>query len=193
MAPTARSSRGARQAKIVVTGPYGAGKSTFVRTMSEIAAVSTERDVGPLDASSGKRATTVAMDFGRLTLDDDLTLLLFGTPGQRRFDFMWRILSRGMVGFVVLVDASRPGSMPEAAGILSFFTDAARVPFVVAVNKGADEPDGGVARVRGQLALPGHVACLPVDARVKDSVRQALLALLETAVADVDAGEATAS
>lgn len=187
MAPRARAAGGARQAKIVITGPYGAGKTTLVQTMSEIAVLSTERDVAPGDAMPGKHGTTVAMDFGRLTLDDELTLLLFGTPGQRRFDFMWRILSQGMVGFVVLVDVSRPASLSEAGGIVSFFTDVADVPFVVAANKGAHEPDGGVARVRRELALPEAVACLPVDVRVRDSVRQVLLALLEAAVADVDA------
>lgn len=192
MAPTARAAGGARQAKIVVTGPYGAGKTTFVQTMSEIAVLSTEREIEPVGALPGKRGTTVAMDFGRITLDDDLALLLFGTPGQRRFDFMWRILSQGMVGFVVLVDARRPGSLAEAEAILSFFTDVARVPFVVAVNKAGDDPDGDAARVRAQLDLPPAVACLAVDARVKDSVRRVLLALLEAAVADVDGRPAAA-
>lgn len=188
----ARASGGARQAKIVVTGPYGAGKTTLVQAMSEIAVLSTERSLDGNGTLPNKQATTVAMDFGRLTLDDDLALLLFGTPGQRRFDFMWQILAEGMVGFVVMVDASRSDSFAEAGEILRFFTDVADVPFVVAVNKGEREPDGGVARARAALALPDEVRCLPVDARSKDSVRAVLIALLEAALADVEAREAAA-
>jgi signal recognition particle receptor subunit beta len=192
VAPKARASNGARQAKMVVTGPYGAGKTTLVQTMSEIAVLSTERDVGSGHVLPGKRGTTVAMDFGRITLDDDLALLLFGTPGQRRFDFMWQILAEGMIGFIVLVDASRPESYAEARDILGFFTDVAEVPFVVAVNKGGDHPDGGVARARSEVGLPDGVRCVAVDARDKDSVRGVLLALLEAALEDATAREAAA-
>lgn len=192
MAPKARTAGGARQAKMVVTGPYGVGKTTLVQTMSEIAVLSTERDVDGGDALPGKRGTTVAMDFGRITLDDDLALLLFGTPGQRRFDFMWQILAEGMIGFIVLVDASRPESYTEARDILEFFTDVAEVPFVVAVNKNGGHPDGGVAHARAELGLPDGVRCVACDARDKDSVRGVLLALLEAALEDVDAREAAA-
>lgn len=190
MALKARASGSARQAKMVITGPYGVGKTTLVQTMSEISVLSTEREIGGADSLSSKRATTVAMDFGRITLDDDLALLLFGTPGQRRFDFMWQILAEGMIGFVVMVDASRPASIAEAGEILDFFTDVADVPFVVAVNQGDGEPDGGVTRVRAELALDEGVRCLPVDARSKDSVRGVLIALLEAAVEDAEAREA---
>lgn len=191
MALKARASGSVRQAKMVVTGPYGAGKTTLVQTMSEISVLSTEREIGEADSLSGKRATTVAMDFGRITLGDDLALLLFGTPGQRRFDFMWQILAEGMIGFIVMIDASRSASFAEAAEILRFFTDVADVPFVVAVNRG-DEPDGGVSRARRELALDDGVRCLPVDARSKESVRGVLLGLLEAAVEDAELRETAA-
>lgn len=189
MAPKARASGASRQAKVVITGPYGAGKTTLIQTMSEIAVLSTERQLSHSGGMPGKHDTTVAMDFGRITLDDELALLLFGTPGQRRFDFMWQILAEGMIGFVVLVDASRPSSFPEAADILRFFTDVAEVPFVVAVNKGEGQHDGGIARTRRELSLPDGVRCVAVDARHKDSVREVLVQLLEAAVEDVEARE----
>src|SRR5512137_2867168 len=106
--------------KMVITGPFSAGKTEFIRTISEIDVVSTERKISS-DAERIKDQTTVAMDFGRITVDDDLVLYLFGTPGQKRFDFMWEILSEGMLGFIVIVDSSRPETFREAKGILQTF------------------------------------------------------------------------
>ncbi len=94
----------AQSVKMVVTGPYSSGKTQFIRSISEIDVVATERKVSS-EAEKIKDSTTVAMDFGRITVDKELILYLFGTPGQRRFDFMWEILSEGMLGFVVMVDS----------------------------------------------------------------------------------------
>jgi uncharacterized protein len=183
--------RNTRQVKIVVTGPFGAGKTTLIKTMSEIAVLSTERKLSD-NGKQAKSSTTVAMDFGRLTIDQDLQLYLFGTPGQKRFDFMWEILAEGMLGFVVLVDAEREESFEEAQEILEFFNSAAEVPYVVAVNKGADEHDGGVGRSREWLRLPEHVRCVAVDAREKDSVKSVLLELLYAVLDEIEAGEPAA-
>src|SRR5437773_6264785 len=106
--------------KIVVTGPFAAGKTTLIRTISEITVLSTEKDITD-STRTRKNETTVAMDFGRITIDRDLVLYLFGTPGQDRFDFMWEILGEGMLGYVLLVDMARPDSLAEAAGILTAF------------------------------------------------------------------------
>src|SRR3984885_1511919 len=106
----------AQAVKIVVTGPFSAGKSTLIRTISEITVLSTEKDITD-ETKARKSETTVAMDFGRITIDKDLVLYLFGTPGQDRFDFMWEILGEGMIGYVLLVDSSRPESLDEAASI----------------------------------------------------------------------------
>src|SRR6201995_1639389 len=120
--------------KIVVTGPFSAGKTTLIRTISEITVLSTEKGITD-ETRSRKTDTTVAMDFGRITIDRDLVLYLFGTPGQERFDFMWEILGEGMLGFVLLIDATRPESVAEARTILPAFRDVSAVPFVVAVNR----------------------------------------------------------
>ena len=167
--------------KIVVTGPFSAGKTTLIRTISEITVLSTEKDITD-GTRSRKSETTVAMDFGRITIDRDLVLYLFGTPGQDRFDFMWEILGEGMLGYIVLVDASRPDSLEEAVGILSAFRRMARVPFIVALNRaeGLDEDDE--ARVRAALSLEPDVPVVPCDALDRESVKAVLLALLYAVV-----------
>jgi len=164
-----------------VTGPFSAGKTTLIRTISEITVLSTEKDITD-GTRSRKSETTVAMDFGRITIDRDLVLYLFGTPGQDRFDFMWEILGEGMLGYIVLVDASRPDSLEEAVGILSAFRRMARVPFVVALNRaeGLDEDDE--ARVRAALSLAPDVPVVPCDALDRESVKAVLLALLYAVV-----------
>ena len=96
--------------------------------------VSTERKISA-EAEKVKESTTVAMDFGRITVDDELVLYLFGTPGQKRFDFMWEILSEGMLGFIVMVDSTRPETFREARSILETFRAYAPTPYVVAANK----------------------------------------------------------
>lgn len=126
--------------KMVITGPYSSGKTEFIRSISEIEVVSTEREVTTEAERREKGATTVAMDFGRITVDDDLVLYLFGTPGQRRFDFMWEILAEGMLGFIVMVDSSKPETFREAKSILETFRAYAPTPYVVAANK-QDHPD----------------------------------------------------
>ena len=120
--------------KMVVTGPFNSGKTAFIQSVSEIDVVSTERKIST-EAERIKETTTVAMDFGRITVDDDLVLYLFGTPGQKRFDFMWEILAEGMLGFVVMVDSARPETFREARGILQTFRAYAPTPYVVAANK----------------------------------------------------------
>ena len=120
--------------KIVVTGPFSAGKTQFIQSISEIDVVATEKKISHPEERI-KDQTTVAMDFGRITVDEDLVLYLFGTPGQRRFDFMWEILAEGMLGFVVLLDSVRSETFREARSILGTFRSYAPVPYVVAANK----------------------------------------------------------
>src|SRR5438132_9989620 len=173
MRPRRRSSRQA--VKNVVTGPFAAGKSTLIRTISEITVLSTEKDIAD-ETKARKSETTVAMDFGRITIDKDLVLYLFGTPGQDRFDFMWEILGEGMLGYVLLVDASREDSLQEAKGILEAFRKMARVPFVVGLNRAEGLDEGDETKVRAALDLEPDVPVVPCDATDRESVKAVLLA-----------------
>lgn len=163
--------------KMVVTGPFNSGKTEFIRSVSEIDVVSTERKISS-DAEKLKEETTVAMDFGRITVDDDLVLYLFGTPGQRRFDFMWEILSEGMLGFVVMVDSARPETFREAKSILETFRAYAPTPYVVAANKQDMKDAWEVGDLRIALRLDEKIKLLPCVATEKESVKNSLLELL---------------
>ena len=188
-APTRnRRKHGGTAVKIVVTGPFSAGKTTLIRTISEITVLSTEKDITD-HTKSRKAETTVAMDFGRITIDRDLVLYLFGTPGQDRFDFMWEILGEGMLGYILLVDSSREDSMQEAVGILAAFRKMARVPFVVALNRSAGLDPSDENAVRETLELGDEVPVVPCDATDRESVKAVLLALLYSVVDQIDAAE----
>ena len=181
-----RRKHGGQAVKIVVTGPFSAGKTTLIRTISEITVLSTEKDITD-HTKSRKAATTVAMDFGRITIDRDLVLYLFGTPGQDRFDFMWEILGEGMLGYILLIDAGREDSLQDAVGILAAFRKMARVPFVVALNRAAGIDPAEEDRVRDVLELDEDVPVVPCDATDRESVKAVLLALLYSVVDQIDA------
>jgi small GTP-binding protein len=164
--------------KMVVTGPFNAGKTQFIQSISEIDVVSTERKVSNPTERSVKTTTTIAMDFGRITVDDDLVLYLFGTPGQKRFDFMWEILSEGMLGFVVVVDSARPETFREARSILETFRAYAPTPYVVAANKQDLQDAWELEDMRHALRLDGATKLLPCIATDKGHVKTVLLELL---------------
>lgn len=169
-----------RPVKIVVTGPFSAGKTTLIRTISEVAVVGTERDVTD-DTRAIKDRTTVAMDFGRISFESDASLFLFGTPGQRRFEVMWEVLSDGMIGFILLVHAVDDRSLAESGHILDSFRKYADVPYVVGVTH-LDEADGTteeiLARVREGLELPPEVGVIPCDPRQRGDVKELMLKIL---------------
>jgi hypothetical protein len=173
--------------KMVVTGPFNAGKTEFIRSVSEIDVVSTERRIST-EAERVKDQTTVAMDFGRITVDDNLVLYLFGTPGQRRFDFMWEILSEGMLGFIVMVDSTRPETFREARNILETFRAYAPTPYVVAANKQDSRDAWELTDMRIALRLDKKVKFLPCVATDKEMVKKVLLELLYSILEEMDKG-----
>jgi hypothetical protein len=172
--------------KMVVTGPFNSGKTQFIRAISEIDVVATERKISS-EAEKVKESTTVAMDFGRITVDEELVLYLFGTPGQKRFDFMWEILSEGMLGFVVMVDSTRPETFREAKSILETFRAYAPTPYVVAANK-QDAPDAWeLDDLRIALRLDPAIKLLPCVASDKEKVKEVLLELLYSILQEMEA------
>lgn len=166
-----------RQLKILVSGPFAAGKTTFIRSISDITALSTERQVSDGSARI-KAGTTVAMDFGRVRLPAGPALHLFGTPGQSRFDFMWEVLSEGMLGLVLIVDGSRPETFPDAANIARSIRARSNAPVVLAVTRVAGLDEVSAQRWRSAMGLPVGTPVVACDARDRDSVKGVLLALL---------------
>jgi signal recognition particle receptor subunit beta len=128
------------------------------------------------------------MDFGRITVDEELVLYLFGTPGQKRFDFMWEILSEGMLGFIVMVDSTRPETFREARSILETFRAYAPTPYVVAANKQDLEDSWDIDDMRIALRLDPKLKFLPCVATSKDSVKNVLLELLYSILAEMESG-----
>jgi small GTP-binding protein len=172
--------------KMVITGPFSSGKTEFIRSISEIDVVTTERGISSEAERAVKESTTVAMDFGRITVDDDLVLYLFGTPGQRRFDFMWEILAEGMLGFVVMVDSTKPETFREAKSILETFRAYAPTPYVVAANKQDVADAWNTDDLRIALRIEEGVKLLPCVASDKESVKTVLLELLYSILEEMD-------
>ena len=167
-----------KRLKVVVTGPFNSGKTQYIRTISEIEVISTEKKVTATDLASIKGETTVAMDFGKVTIDGN-KIYIFGTPGQEQFQIMWEVLTENMIGFIVIVDSTDKERFDDARKIIKFFAEILEEPFVVAANK-QDLPEAlSVEELKKELELPKDALMLPLIAKDKKSTEKVLNLLLE--------------
>lgn len=164
--------------KVVVTGGFNSGKTTLIQTVSEIPIVTTDEKLTDSQQNI-KGETTVVMDFGRITVDLDTIVYLFGTPGQKRFDFMWDILSKNMVGFIVMIDSSNLDSIQATEDIMSYFKEMSDVPYILAANKQDDPDAASLSEIGRTLGLAEEEKILPCVATNPYSASQVIREIID--------------
>jgi signal recognition particle receptor subunit beta len=171
-----------KSAKIIVTGPVRAGTTTFIRSLSEIAVLSTERKLSNGADTGGRREATVALDFGRITVSRELVLYLFGTPGEEPDTLACGPLAEGPIGVIVVVDASRPQSVEGAAEITTFLNEFSDVPMAVAANRLPQGDEKRMAALRDALKVSADVPVVACEVTQRDSAKRVVLALLDRVI-----------
>ncbi|NPA14213.1 MAG: GTP-binding protein [Aquificae bacterium] len=165
--------------KILVTGTFGSGKTTFVKSASQIDPLLTEKKISHPHEFPEKETTTVAMDMGKIKIDPNTEVHIFATPGQKRFDFMFDILSKGIIGAIILVDATDPASIEEALEIYKRIKQHYDIPVVFGVTK-LDLPESkDLEEIMAHLEVDDYIKVVPVDARNKEDVKRAIIELLQ--------------
>jgi small GTP-binding protein len=167
--------------KLVVTGAFNAGKTTFVSTLSDLAVVDTDKNTHCRDETRVKPATTVALDYGQVSINGNLKVHLFGTPGQARFDFMHDLLTDGMHGFIFLVDATDQSTLQQAAELLTLFRKRGNVPYLLVANK-ADRKGLNDEEIRKRFKLSPKqpiVPCIATDKHSVQAVVERLVTMIE--------------
>ncbi len=165
--------------KILIVGSFGSGKTTFVKTLSEIDPVMTEKKISrPEERIEGKDTTTVAMDMGKIKVSDDLEVHLFATPGQKRFNFMIDILKKGIIGTIVMVDATNPNSIKEAEELAKYIRKTFDMPVLFAVTKLDMDNAKSLQEIKTYLETDDYVRVIPLDPRNKEEAKRALMELL---------------
>jgi signal recognition particle receptor subunit beta len=172
--------------KVVVTGPFAAGKTTFIHTITEIAPIQTEAKTTTDGESEVKNSTTVAMDFGRIEIDDENILHIFGTPGQFRFNYMWNILSNDAIGIIIIVDSGDLSAFDDAKDMLNFFRVKSDASIVVALNHFKEKSHTNESELRKTMNIPQKIPVIDCDATSKESVKDVLLALLNLIITKGD-------
>ena len=167
-----------RRLKVVVTGPFNSGKTRFIKTLSEIDVISTEKKITSPELAAIKGETTVALDFGKVTRGKD-KIYLFGTPGQEHLQIMWEVLTENMLGFIVVVDSTDRRRFKEAKGIIKFFSDILEEPFVIAANKQDMSDALSVDEMKVELDLDENATILACNAKDKKSAEIVFNALIE--------------
>ncbi len=167
-----------RRLKVVVTGPFNSGKTQFIKTLSEIDVVSTEKKITAPELAAIKGETTVALDFGKVTRGKD-KIYIFGTPGQEHLQIMWEVLTENMLGFIVVVDSTDRRRFKEAKNTIKFFSDILEEPFVVAANKQDLSEALSVDEMKVELDLDENATILPCNAKDKSSAEAVFNSLIE--------------
>jgi len=168
-----------RRLKIVITGPFNSGKTEFVKSLSEIDVINTEKKITIPELAAIKGETTVAMDFGKVTINDD-KIYLFGTPGQHHLHIMWEVLTENMIGFIVVVDSTDRKRFKEAREIIKFFSDILEEPYVIAANKQDIAGAATIDELKKELGLKEGDIILPCAATDKKTTMPVLEALIKT-------------